>query len=158
MKTRLACLVVGVKRQQIIYFWDVTSLGHFGLRFGFGWVFLQFHMVTLFNISHNLLKCLVCINLHICFSELFGLPRYEFFGRRGMTVCLITRLRHLLSSSKRLNWHLFYGKSPNGQLLCIAIMTGGINRSIVWASTCNFCLFVYFDGALLWLFARLVRG
>jgi len=50
MKTRLVCLVVGVKRQQIIYFWDVTSSDYFGLRFGFGWVFLQSHRVTLFNI------------------------------------------------------------------------------------------------------------
>jgi len=95
MKVRLVCLVVGVKRQQIIYFWDVTSSDHFGLRFGFGWVFLQSHRVTLFNISHNLLKCLACIDQHICFSELFGLPRYGSFQRREMIVCLITRLRHL---------------------------------------------------------------
>jgi len=42
-------------------------------------------------IGHNLLICLVCINLYICFSGLFGLLLFGFFGRKGMIVCSITR-------------------------------------------------------------------
>jgi len=82
MKTWFVCLDVGVKKQQRIYFWDVTSSDPSGLRFGSGWVFLRFHLVIFINISPNLLKCLVCIDLCICFSGLFGLPLFRFFGRK----------------------------------------------------------------------------
>ena len=95
MKTRLVWLVVGSKRRQIIYFWDVTSSDYYGRRFGFGWVYLQSHRLTLLNISHNLLTCLVCIDHQLCFSELSGLLRFGFFGRSEMIVCLITRPRWL---------------------------------------------------------------
>jgi len=73
----------------------------FGLMFGTGWVFLWFLLVTCVNILFNSLIWRGCLDQLICSSESSGLPLFGFFGRKGMTVYLKTRLLILQSSLKR---------------------------------------------------------